>query len=571
MPEQEINNITSVRQNLVSAGYLHSTAKSFKKFTANGTGSYFKSNTKDKNEIIKKLLELKELMETRESEFYSIFEITDKNIDVAARRFNKEVLEPTMQNYRILKEMNTIEFYASLGSPYDRTDVAEVVYNNLHKNNKISIEGSKEVAAKILNQISNMLNKKNLYGSAKENKKHKLKKIYNADKKGGLAITEGFYNALEKYKPGITNAINDDLRELSVQYINEVRNKIIRYLKNNGASTKFITSFLKDFDEIFSTFDAIQFSQIINRQGAIGEVINKFTLERIQDRMSEFLKGEGFARLAILYTGTAKTIDKEEEDNGKYAPIDFFADKFGIQSKNTSNLSDFGFNDIHITSKMTLDSFADKLANVEGIDDTMIKQYKYYAQNISWLKNYSYDGVNLKMGDIPEILEFIYDLLSMSSRMLLVHDDNKVKLGNGDIIANHYGSVFYFYRTEFLIPVSFMIDGIIKALDKDSNDTSIGQFSGTGINLKKGNETTDITIGEVKEVLNKKQLYRDKMNSLENELADGQYYYPQNLVDIGAAAGALVRNIVSVSINYKFNLENLVKKVQSIYSYKDNI
>lgn len=564
MAEQEKQYKVEAQENLVSSGYLHSTTKGFRYFVAASKDySIFHRSEQHKEVIKEKLKELKKSTENVEREFYSKFGIMDEDIAIAAKRFNTEVLQASMKNYHILKGINTPGFYNEIKSPYTNEDKAELVYKKFN-----DIEISKKIGPSIiaegLNKISDILNNTNLYGNTK---KHKLKKVYTEK---DLKITDAFYKALDKYNPELKYKIDEELNKSDKEYKKNIKNVIKKYLINHGADKKFITLFSKDLDKILSTFKSSQLNNTINQQGMIGEVINMFTLERIQEEISNSLNNKGLAKMAILYTGTAKILDESGKDTGKYAPIDFFMDKFGIQSKNTLNLSNEGFNDIRIADSVSLDTFIQRLSNNKDVGKNAAEQYRYLAQNIAWLRNNSLDRDNLKINEISSIMDFISDILATGARDLLIHNNRAIKINNKKTIKGHYGNVFYFFRTEFLIPVSLMIDGLIDAVDKYQGE-SIGKFSNSSFSIKKQNEEGQVNIIS-SGGLDKKEFYNKKIQALKDY--DGEtnvYRYPENLVAIGSEGGATFRNLVGVSVYYKFNLSNLVKKVESLYAYKDII
>lgn len=560
------------QNNLISKGYLHSYTHNFIAATKMGGNlSIFNRDETYKNDLIKKLLALKERMEKKERSFYRNIGFNNKDIRVAAKRFN-DYLGRAMKNYKILEQLNSPSFYSYLRGGALLEDnlegAADIIQDSINKEiyENFKRTRDRDVTAALMNEISRVFNegKIPLFGNVK--KKNKLKKIYSyAD----IKMTKAFQDMLKKIN--LTRP-KEQVKEISLEYKEQILNKIENFLTALGAEKTFIKAVLEVAKKVVYEFSDSSLKDSYQQLGTIGEIVNYFSLEEVIKAINENLNKKGRANLSLVYTGTKKTFRDSGESSGKSSPIDFFIGKYGIQSKNTSNLSNEGFNDIHVMSSLKLNTFVNRLA--ASIGSAQANQYQYLVQNVMWLKNNAVGvkGENdLKIGDIPEIMSFITDILSLGAEQLLVHENIDIE----DINTNHYGNVFFFYRTEFLVPVSLMMDGIIKAVDKtlkdEATNTGIGYFSSGGISaeLEKGKQIN--LIGGVP--LNKNNFLKQKLEALQKDLNDigteeeKVYRYPENLVSVGAYGGQSYRNAMSVSLKYKFNLRNLVKQVESMYKY----
>lgn len=568
----QIQMASDVQKNLVSQGYLHSYTHNFLAATnMGGNLSMFNRDTPYKENLKLKLNDLKDRMEKKEREFYRLFGFNNKNIKISAERFNF-YLQKAVSNYKILEELNSPAFYTYLrgnGLLEDEIEkAADIIQESIDKEIYKSFKQSKDkkMTAELMNEISRAFNESKipLFGVVK--KKNKLKKQYTElDTK----MTEAFQEIIKQIN---LSQPKKEVEQISQDYKQEVVLKIENFLRSRGATEELIESVSEVAKSVVYTFSDAALKDNNQQLGTIGEVINSFVLEEVLKTINTNLNKKGKANLALTYTGTKKTLDIFGKSTGKSSPIDFFIGKFGIQSKNTANLSNEGFNDIHVMSSVKLTTFVDRIA--ESIGPLQANQYQYLVQNIMWLKKHAI-GVNgendLKIGDIPEIMSFITDILALGAEQLLVHENIDIE----DINTEHYGNVFFFYRTEFLIPVSLMMEGIINSVDKtlknETENTGIGYFSSNGIsaNLDKGKQIN--LIGGAP--MTKNAFLQQKLDALQQDIQTENpretitYRYPENLVAVGAYGGKSFRNAATVSLKYKFNLKNLVKQVESMYKY----
>jgi hypothetical protein len=106
-----------------------------------------------------------------------------------------------------------------------------------------------------------------------------------------------------------------------------------------------------------------------------------------------------------------------------------------------------------------------------------------------WLKNNGLDSdekeSHLKISEIPEIMAFITDIISRAADILLSHRDFELQKEIEFDGKKSYGNVFFLYKNTYLIPLSKMMEGIIKAVelgrDDEADNTGVGYFSKQGL------------------------------------------------------------------------------------------
>lgn len=530
------------RSNVVTKGYLHSTTFNFRNAVAVGleTSRFFMDN-KYYDDIEKKLINIRDSLISKEDSFYSYFGINTGDSSKNAFLFN-QLLKSSLEKYEVLKKMNSSSFFNSLDDKLN--EMIQFVANyfqdkltdssvNIEKIiNPIDLESFFDESLKLLN--------KTYYLTFGE--KSQLRKVF---------LKNGQRNKTFEIRFGeIYKTLSKETGQISENKSSEFINNMIYSLKpDHDLEILMRKSFNKVKDKLnISTYEKN------NRIGIIGEVQAGIIIDLLLDYMADDAPKSFY--VGNLYDSGTK----------KQSPIDFLVGKYGIQVKNTmeaiENSTIKPFYDIKLQTSVSLDTFISRL-------DSSAEEFKYLVTNVAWLRN---NGLNenqkedkLKFSDIPLILEYINNILSINAEKLLHTEATKVLNKQGKVLRNTYGNTFFLLKGRYLIPISVMVDGMIKTLreQNEAESSGIGFFSRTdlGVSNKKGKEVklnSSVNLKNAIAIQNKKHEILSRMGSSGELNIDG-FDYSGELLDYGSSLGDDLSSGMNIRVNYKFITENLNK------------
>lgn len=530
------------RSNVVSKGYLHSTTFNFRNAVAVGleTSRFFMDN-KYYNDIEKKLINIRDSLISKEDSFYSYFGINTGDSSRNAFMFN-QLLKSSLEKYEVLKKMNSSSFFNSLDDKLNEMIqfVANYFQDKLTDSsvdiekiiNPVDLESFFDESLKLLN--------KTYYLTFGE--KSQLRKVF---------LKNGQRNKTFEVRFGeIYKTLSKETEQISENKSSEFINNMIYFLKpDHDLEILMRKSFNKVKDKLnISTYEKN------NRIGIIGEVQAGIIIDLLLDSMADDAPKSFY--VGNLYDSGTK----------KQSPIDFLVGKYGIQVKNTmeaiENSTVKPFYDIKLQTSVSLNTFISRL-------DSSAEEFKYLVTNVAWLRN---NGLNenqkedkLKFSDIPLILEYINNILSINAEKLLHTEATKVLNKQGKVLRNTYGNTFFLLKGRYLIPISVMVDGMIKTLreQNEAESSGIGFFSRTdlGVSNKKGKEVklnSSVNLKNAIAIQNKKHEILSRMGSSGELNMDG-FDYSGELLDYGSSLGDDLSSGMNIRVNYKFITENLNK------------
>lgn len=530
------------RSNVVSKGYLHSTTFNFRNAVAVGleTSRFFMDN-KYYNDIEKKLINIRDSLISKEDSFYSYFGINTGDSSRNAFMFN-QLLKSSLEKYEVLKKMNSSSFFNSLDDKLNEMIqfVANYFQDKLTDSsvdiekiiNPVDLESFFDESLKLLNKIYYLT-----FGE-----KSQLRKVF---------LKNGQRNKTFEVRFGeIYKTLSKETEQISENKSSEFINNMIYFLKpDHDLEILMRKSFNKVKDKLnISTYEKN------NRIGIIGEVQAGIIIDLLLDSMADDAPKSFY--VGNLYDSGTK----------KQSPIDFLVGKYGIQVKNTmeaiENSTIKPFYDIKLQTSVSLDTFISRL-------DSSAEEFRYLVTNVAWLRN---NGLNenqkedkLKFSDIPLILEYINNILSINAEKLLHTEATKVLNKQGKVLRNTYGNTFFLLKGRYLIPISVMVDGMIKTLreQNEAESSGIGFFSRTdlGVSNKKGKEiklNSSVNLKNAIAIQNKKHEILSRMGSSGELNMDG-FDYSGELLDYGSSLGDDLSSGMNIRVNYKFITENLNK------------
>lgn len=530
------------RSNVVSKGYLHSTTFNFRNAVAVGleTSRFFMDN-KYYNDIEKKLINIRDSLISKEDSFYSYFGINTGDSSRNAFMFN-QLLKSSLEKYEVLKKMNSSSFFNSLDDKLNEMIqfVANYFQDKLTDSsvdiekiiNPVDLESFFDESLKLLN--------KTYYLTFGE--KSQLRNVF---------LKNGQRNKTFEVRFGeIYKTLSKETEQISENKSSEFINNMIYFLKpDHDLEILMRKSFNKVKDKLnISTYEKN------NRIGIIGEVQAGIIIDLLLDSMADDAPKSFY--VGNLYDSGTK----------KQSPIDFLVGKYGIQVKNTmeaiENSTVKPFYDIKLQTSVSLNTFISRL-------DSSAEEFKYLVTNVAWLRN---NGLNenqkedkLKFSDIPLILEYINNILSINAEKLLHTEATKVLNKQGKVLRNTYGNTFFLLKGRYLIPISVMVDGMIKTLreQNEAESSGIGFFSRTdlGVSNKKGKEVklnSSVNLKNAIAIQNKKHEILSRMGSSGELNMDG-FDYSGELLDYGSSLGDDLSSGMNIRVNYKFITENLNK------------
>lgn len=545
------------RQNVVSSMYMHSHPYLFRNAVAafsNKSAFYRGENYKIK--LIEELEELWLQMALKEHEFYDLFLIKPGDIEEREAEFNIK-LKNSIRDYEFLQKLNSPSFYKYVDDMLNDRLVEVAKYLNIqYYNNLINNPLDDEVRATLYNLISEKIRQGATisFGGKTKIIKRNLKKVYKSD---DLELTKAFKESLNEFFDSNSVMLSKNIAQQNDEYYRKhLKNLIMKYLASFSPppSNEMLKVVGEACDEIFSDYGT-DLKKTNAQVGVIGELLNSITLSSLVSKIENKLT-------PAIYIGGSLSEKKKP-------PVDFLIDKFGIQSKNSRTNPEL-FSDIHIMSALNFETFLDRLAQQQ--DENAAKYYGYLTTNILWLRKEGVDsgGIKapLKMDDIPEIMSFITDILSRSADVFLAHRDfsKQAEIDVGGYKS--YGNVFYLYKNSYLIPVSRMMDGIIKAVwlnrNSEAQNEGVGYFSGHGFSysLNKKNKEQIKFKAETGKNFNAVSILMDKQEKIRQiKEPDGNkiYNYPSPLLEAGEEYGRIFRSGIKLKLTYKLSLKQLAK------------
>lgn len=535
------------RENVVSRGYLHSSTFNFRNAVAMSMpSSRFNMDEEYYRKTENKMLAIKQRLEAKENEFYLMFGINTGDNARNAFEFNK-LFSKSLRRYKVLKKMNTDGFLKMSDGNLTNT-IQKVVtkFENTCKDRSIDIDrilnptdlnSFMEESLKALNVIYPL-------SLGKRTDKRALKKAFTKSGRINKTMEVRFGEIFKKEFP-------DEVNKISDQSAKEFLNNMLLYLQPDEELAAVIK---KSFNKVKSKLN-LQVVERNNRIGIYGEIQTQVFIDLLLDAMADEAPKSFY--VGNLYDSTTK----------KQSPVDFLIGKYGIQVKNTTeaieNSSVKPFYDVKVQSDITLKNFISRLRGADA------EEFRYLISNVIWLRNNGLDGHErsdkLKFDEIPMILGYINNILSTYSEQLLHTEASKIIDKNGRTKGTSYGNTFFLLKGEYLIPISVMIDGIIKAmrLENQKDSVGVGYFyrDDLGVTNKKGDS---VQLNAAPNLENAVLIHKTKLEILEAMGMDGSlnldaYDYSGDLLDYGAGLTDQLTSGVNIRIKYKFITENLNK------------
>lgn len=535
------------RENVVSRGYLHSSTFNFRNAVAMSMpSSRFNMDEEYYRKTENKMLAIKQRLEAKENEFYLMFGINTGDNARNAFEFNK-LFSKSLRRYKVLKKMNTDGFLKmSDGSLTNTIQKVVTKFENTCKDRSIDIDrilnptdlnSFMEESLKALNVIYPL-------SLGKRTDKRALKKAFTKSGRINKTMEVRFGEIFKKEFP-------DEVNKISDQSAKEFLNNMLLYLQPDEELAAVIK---KSFNKVKSKLN-LQVVERNNRIGIYGEIQTQVFIDLLLDAMADEAPKSFY--VGNLYDSTTK----------KQSPVDFLIGKYGIQVKNTTeaieNSSVKPFYDVKVQSDITLKNFISRLRGADA------EEFRYLISNVIWLRNNGLDGHErsdkLKFDEIPMILGYINNILSTYSEQLLHTEASKIIDKNGRTKGTSYGNTFFLLKGEYLIPISVMIDGIIKAmrLENQKDSVGVGYFyrDDLGVTNKKGDS---VQLNAAPNLENAVLIHKTKLEILEAMGMDGSlnldaYDYSGDLLDYGAGLTDQLTSGVNIRIKYKFITENLNK------------
>lgn len=535
------------RENVVSRGYLHSSTFNFRNAVAMSMpSSRFNMDEEYYRKTENKMLAIKQRLEAKENEFYLMFGINTGDNARNAFEFNK-LFSKSLRRYKVLKKMNTDGFLKMNDGNLTNT-IQKVVtkFENTCKDRSIDIgrilnptdlNSFMEESLKALNVIYPL-------SLGKRTDKRALKRAFTKSGRINKTMEVRFGEIFKKEFP-------DEVNKISDQSAKEFLNNMLLYLQPDEELAAVIK---KSFNKVKNKLN-LQVVERNNRIGIYGEIQTQVFIDLLLDAMADEAPKSFY--VGNLYDSTTK----------KQSPVDFLIGKYGIQVKNTTeaieNSSVKPFYDVKVQSDITLKNFISRLRGADA------EEFRYLVSNVIWLRNNGLDGHErsdkLKFDEIPMILGYINNILSTYSEQLLHTEASKIIDKNGRTKGTSYGNTFFLLKGEYLIPISVMIDGIIKAmrLENQKDSVGVGYFyrDDLGVTNKKGDS---VQLNAAPNLENAVLIHKTKLEILEAMGMDGSlnldaYDYSGDLLDYGAGLTDQLTSGVNIRIKYKFITENLNK------------
>lgn len=535
------------RENVVSRGYLHSSSFNFRNAVAlSMVSSRFYMGQEYYEKTEKRFIDIRNKLRAKEDDFYSIFGINTGDSVTNAYQFN-QLFQKSLSRYKVLQKMNTQGFLKMTDSNLvDTMQQVVAKFEDICQDNSIDIErilnpkdfnAAMEEALKALNIIYPLV-------MGKKTGKKSLKVAFVSGGKVNPEIEVRFGDIFKKEFP-------NEAKKISEQSSKKFLNNMLLYLKPDE---EFAAIIRKSFNKVKDRLN-LEVIEKNNRVGIIGEIQTQIFLDLLLDDMANNAPKSFY--VGNLYDSETK----------KQSPVDFLIGKYGIQVKNTTeaieNSTVKPFYDVKVQSDITLSNF---IARLKGTD---AEEFKYLITNVAWLRNNGLDGHQrsdpLKFDEIPQILEYINNILASYSEQLLHTEANKIVSKKGRSYGTNYGNTFFLLKGEYLIPISVMVDGVIQALRLENQKDSMGVGYFYRNDLGVTNKTGDsVKLNAATNIGNAIAIHERKSEILggmaeAGELNPDALDYSGDLLDYGASLGDDLANGMNIRIKYKFITENLNK------------
>ena len=534
------------RENVVTRGYLHSSSFNFRNAVAiMKENSRFYINEEYYQKIENKLINIKNKLEAKENEFYFMFGINTGNSAKNAYEFN-QLFQKSLNRYQVLQKMNTQGFLKMTDGHL--VDIIQKVVIKFEKDCQKDVDIEKIINPKDFNTaIEESLKALNIIYPLVMGRKTGKRSLKSAFLSGGNMnpeIENRFGDIFKKEFP-------EEVEKISEQSSTAFLNNMLLYLKPDE---EFSVLIKKSFNKIKNRLN-LKVIEKNNRIGIIGEIQAQILLDLLLDKMED-------ESSKSFYVGNLY-----DSATGKQSPVDFLVGQYGIQVKNTTeaieNSTVKPFYDVKVQSDITLNNFISRLNSADA------EEFKYLITNVAWLRNNGLDGHQksnrLKFEEIPKILEYINNILVSHSEQLLHTEINKIVSKKGRNYGSNYGNTFFLLKGKYLIPISVMIDGIIKALrlENQKDSAGVGYFyrNDLGVTNKTGNSVKLNTSTNIKNAVAIHERKTEILTEMEKakELNLEAFDYSGSLLDYGASLGDNLANGTNIRIKYKFITENLNK------------
>lgn len=535
---------SNTQQNLVANSYLHSNPFNFTNAVAIATsGSTF--NLENQLTLTKSKMEKSlGILKSTEQRFYSEMGVS------GYKEFNSKFRE-VLTDYECLRELRTPEFADFIGSSFlervafvfgDKIDINEKDIDKLEK------------------QIVNIVNDSYVLGLNEQ----RVRAAFSA-KKGKKSTSRPAKNISARLdKIMFEKGLEEEAIEKGI-LVKDLGDASIKYLRTRGYEVSpQLQQVLKSSFEDMKNKINLKVTDQNNLLGVVGEFQAQVLFNLVLGKLSVKDKMR-----KALYTGADKDVS-----TGRQSSIDFLIGKYGIQVKNTKRdlvqeaLGERNRHTINLIREVSLDTFADRIP--EG------DLYKYLVENILFLSQYGLDkdgnpsNLDFSQERVSKIIDFVTSILDANSQTLLHAEVGDIfsEGANGKTTTSTYGNVFFLFGGKYLIPVSLMLEGIMKQMIADLNrmkeEVGIGNYVYNG---KVGIENYDL--GGVQIVyqgnsVSAQELQQEK--KIEASRLDGgnEYTYPENIMSIGRDAGNSVRSGLKVKVSYNYNLKKLLDIAEKI-------
>lgn len=535
---------SNTQQNLVANSYLHSNPFNFTNAVAIATsGSTF--NLENQLTLTKsKMKESLGILKSTEQRFYSEMGVS------GYKEFNDKFRE-VLTDYECLRELRTPEFADFIGSSFLER-VAFVFKDKIDINEK-DID-------KLEKQIVNMVNDSYVLGLNEQ-----IVRAAFSVKKGKKSTSRPAKNISARLdKIMFEKGLEEEAIEKGI-LVKDLGDASIKYLRTRGYEVSpQLQQILKSSFEDMKNKINLKVTDQNNLLGVVGEFQAQVLFNLVLGKLSVKDKMR-----KALYTGADKDVSTERQSS-----IDFLIGKYGIQVKNTKRdlvqeaLGERNRHTIHLIREVSLDTFADRIS--EG------DLYKYLVENILFLSQYGLDkngnpsNLDFSQERVSKIIDFVTSILNANSQTLLHAEVGDIfsEEANRKTIISTYGNVFFLFGGKYLIPVSLMLEGIMKQMIADLNrmkeEVGIGNYVYNG---KVGIE--NYNLGGVQIVyqgnsVSAQELQQEKKIEASRLDSGDEYTYPENIMSIGKDAGNSVRSGLKVKVSYNYNLKKLLDIAEKI-------
>ena len=205
-----------------------------------------------------------------------------------------------------------------------------------------------------------------------------------------------------------------------------------------------------------------------------------------------------------------------------------------------------------------------------SLTEDNVNKFKYLVMNVSWLRHHGLDKFgesdNLKLTDIPDVLQYINGLLARASQSIFHAKVQDVYEGEQKV-ATSYGNVLFLLNQRWVIPVSVMMEGVKQAWNATNQamTSGVGYFKNNELSVrdkikveKNGTETRRINLNNLVN-FGATEFQREKRDNYLVDLPDraNGLTYSGDLLQYGSEKGQDYIKGTTININYTFIMENL--------------